>query len=218
MARSKSAKAGDVTITHDGDKTASALKNGAAIDENDVIMTTDHSRVKVEFADKTELVIANKGSFTINNYIYDPANPAKNKARFSILKAAFYYVGGLIDKGAKPDVEINLDLGTIGIRGTKLMRAMRNGECWIYLEEGKITVSNKGGAVTLASGEGTITVKGKKRSAPQAPHAWSDEVGEERAGSSAMRYLTASKANAGARSSHLPWSAPFERVSRRSAK
>ncbi len=168
--------AGNVTITHAGEKTPGALKTGAAIDENDVIMTSTGAHVKVAFTDKTELVIADKGSFTIDRYIYDPAKPGGNKAKFSILGAAFYYVGGLMEKSAASNVSIDLDLGSIGIRGTKLMRAMKNGECWIYLEDGKITVSNKGGVVNLTPGEGTIMRA--KTQAPQAPRVWTaKEIG-----------------------------------------
>lgn len=148
--------AGGATVTHAGEKTALPLKQGDSILENDAILTSEISRLKILFRDKTELVIAHKGSLVIDKYIFDENNPAASKAEYSVLGLAFYYVGGLIDKVASPDVKINLDLGSIGIRGTKIMRAMKNGQCWIYLEDGKITVSNKGGETTLNPGEGTI--------------------------------------------------------------
>jgi hypothetical protein len=164
---------GAASITRAGEKTGHPLKAGDAVAENDKIETAKGAHVKIKFADNTELLVAENGYLTIDKYIYDPANASNSKARFTILKTAFYYIGGLMEKSAKPDVAINLDLGTIGVRGTKIMRAMKNGECWIYLESGNISVSNKGGAVTLAPGQGTIMRATTQ--APEKPHVWSKE-------------------------------------------
>jgi hypothetical protein len=164
---------GTITIRHDGQSTASALKKGDNIAENDTVATSAHSRMIIKFKDGTELVMADHGSLVINKYIYDPAKPETSRAEYSILMAAFSYVGGLMDKVKKPDVTINLDLGSIGIRGTKILRAMKNGQCWVYLQEGKITVSNGGGSVTLQPGEGTIMTS--KIKAPAKPDVWTDK-------------------------------------------
>lgn len=161
---------GTVTLTSHAGKSA-AVKKGDSLELGDVIETGEKSRVKLLFADKTEMVVAGKGKMTIDSYAYDPNNTAANKAEFSVLGTAFSYVGGLLDKGEKPDVKLNLDFGSIGIRGTKIYRAMNNGECWIYVERGKVDVTNKGGAVKLKSGQGTI-ITGRDK-APADPHIWS---------------------------------------------
>jgi hypothetical protein len=159
---------GSVTLTH---ANASApLKAGDAIQQHDIIETTDKSRAKLVFEDKTELVVAGRGKLTIDEFVYNPDKAADNKATLSILGQAFSYAGGLIEKGEKPDVKLNLDFGSIGIRGTKIYRAMTNRECWIYIERGAVDVSNKGGQVHLKSGEGTIMSAQAKAPAP--PHIW----------------------------------------------
>ena len=160
---------GAATLTHDG--ASAALKDGAGVAEGDTVETTDKSRAKITFDDKTEIVVAGKGKLTVDAYVYDPKNPASNKASFGVLGLAFSYVGGLLDKGPKPDVTLKMDFGSIGIRGTKIYRAMNNNECWIYVERGKIDVSNKGGAVHLKTGQGTIMSAQDK--APAAAHIWS---------------------------------------------
>jgi hypothetical protein len=158
---------GAVTVAHAGGASG-ALKPGDGILPNDVISTDERSRVRVVFVDKTEIVLANKGKLTVDSYVFDPKNPAGSKGRFSVLHAAFSYVGGLLDKG---DVRMELDFGSIGIRGTEVYRAMRRNECWIYVKKGAISVSNKGGAVHLKEGEGTRMSAQTK--APEAAHTWS---------------------------------------------
>jgi hypothetical protein len=162
---------GSATDTRGGK--AAALKTGAAIEKGDVIETGEKSRVRIDFIDDTQLTVAEKGKLAINEFVFDPNNKQGNKADLDILHTAFSYVGGLMDKGDKPDVNLHLDFGSIGIRGTQIFRAMHNGECWIYIEHGRVDVSNKGGAVHLKSGEGTIMSAQEK--APAAAHIWSDK-------------------------------------------
>ena len=162
---------GTVTVAHGG--SSAALKNGDGVSEGDVVEAAEKSRVRIDFDDKTELVVVGKGKLTIDSYVYDPKNSAGNKAGFSILGAAFSYLGGALDKGKDPKVNLNLDFGSIGIRGTKIYRAMNNGECWIYVERGKIDVSNRAGTVHLKSGQGTIMSAEDK--APANAHIWSDK-------------------------------------------
>lgn len=164
---------GAVTVTHAGDTSPKPLTLGAAILQNDTIETAKDSRVKVTFKDETEIVMAASGKLVVNEYVFDPAKPNEGSAHFSLLKTGFSYVGGLLDKGEKTDVKLDLDFGSIGIRGTKIYRSMRNGECWIYVEDGKISVSNQGGAVDLIAGQGT-TMNATK-AAPTAARAWSED-------------------------------------------
>jgi hypothetical protein len=146
------------------------VKKGDGIEQGDILQAEDKSRVKIFFDDKTEFVVAGPGKVTVDTYIYDPTNSRRNKAEFSVLGAAFSYVGGLMDKGKNPDVTLNLDFGSIGIRGTKIYRAMNNKECWIYVERGRIDVKNGVGAVRLKPGQGTIMSSRAK--APADPHIW----------------------------------------------
>lgn len=163
---------GDVTI--DRGAGARPLHKGDDIAINDTIKTEKGGRAKIEFADGAELVLAQRGSLKIEQYVYDPKKPHDGKAEMTVLDSAFSFTGGWMDKGDKSDVKMNLNFGTIGVRGTKIMRAMNmtatGKECWIYLQSGHIDVYNKGGKVSLNPGEGTIM--SGKTTAPAAPHIW----------------------------------------------
>lgn len=162
----------DVTGTATIDRGAGAkpLHKGDDIAINDQIVTGKDGRIRIEFADGGELVLAQNGKLKVDQYIYDPKKPTEGKAEMTVLDTAFAFTGGWLDKGQKSDVKMNLNFGTIGVRGTKILRAMNHGECWIYLQSGAIDVYNKGGKVTLKPGEGTIM--SAKAKAPAAPHVW----------------------------------------------
>ncbi len=146
---------GSVNVQRGKEMVISPLNENDPIFLHDIILTDDEDYAELEFIDETTISITGgNGRFSIDEYVYDPEKPAESKARFNALRSSFKYVSGLIAK-ENQDVEIGLDFGSIGIRGTTLMRSMRDGECWIFLEEGKIRVKNKGGHVTLNPGDGT---------------------------------------------------------------
>lgn len=159
---------GDVKVTTG--KTTGDLKKGYDVLQDDVIVTGKGAHVRILFKDQTDLTMSEKGKLTVDTFIYDPASPSKGKAHLGILGAAFSFIGGLIDKGPKPDVTIDLDFGSIGIRGTTIYRAMHNRECWIFVQKGTISVGNAAGEVTLQAGEGTIM--SDKAKAPVSPRTW----------------------------------------------
>ncbi|TAL40154.1 MAG: hypothetical protein EPN97_00570 [Alphaproteobacteria bacterium] len=166
---------GAATIQHAGESEAHAVAQSAPIFMKDVIEAKDDAHVKMKFADGAEFILSGRGKFTVDEYVYDPKAPEKGKSTFSLLGAAFSYVGGLIDKGGETKSSLHLDFGSIGIRGTKILSAFAGGGNWIYLENGKITVDTTGGQVIVSPGEGTSITS--KSLAPEAPYAFSaDEI------------------------------------------
>lgn len=164
---------GETKIIPAGKTEAKDLNRGDDIFENDVITTGKKSRVRIYFKDGSDLAMAEKGKLVIDEFVYDSRKPTGGKAEYTLLDAAFSYVGGWMGRDKKADVKMNLNFGAIGIRGTRLLRAMKDRECWIFLEKGRVDVYNKGGTVTLNPGEGTIMRD--KSVSPEKPHVWSKE-------------------------------------------
>ncbi len=162
---------GTAQLTHAG--AAQAMKEGDTFVMNDVVETEAGSRAVFSFADGAELVMTGKGKLVIDEYVYDPAKAAGNKAVLDVLDAAFSYTGGAMDKAAKPEVKLNLDYGTIGIRGTKLIGARRNGITWVYLSEGGAVFENAGGRTDIGPGYGTRIRS--KADAPVPAYPWGAE-------------------------------------------
>jgi hypothetical protein len=164
---------GAVSLYQTGRSVATPAAKGTVLFRGDEIETGKDGAVTVTTADGGVITMGAGGTIVIDDYLFDPAAPARNKARFKLLHAAFSYVGGKMDAMKGADVRMDLDFGSIGIRGTKLIRGMKDMECWIYLEDGAITVFNDGGTVTLAPGQGTRMKA--KTAAPLAPEGWTDE-------------------------------------------
>lgn len=162
---------GQAFLTHDGKKVP--LKANTEISLGDVIETQNNTHVEVEFIDGTNITIGSNGILTIDDFVYDAEGKKLDKARFSILRTAFIYLSGTHDEKAQPDVAVKVDFGSIGIRGTKLYRGMRDGKCWIYLEDGAITVSNKAGISNLSPGQ--LTTMSSLTKAPSPAVSWTAE-------------------------------------------
>lgn len=173
---------GTVHVTHKAanQTTPQDMKLGDPVFEHDIVETDDGARAVFHFADDAELVVTGKGKLVVDKYIYDAAKKDGNGAVFSILGSAFSYVGGLLEKdksgllgvGEKPVVKLNMNYGNIGIRGTKVWGALRNGLDWVYLQEGAANVDNKGGSVALNPGYGTRLSAESETPAPA--YKWGD--------------------------------------------
>ncbi len=166
---------GDVRIMHKGEENTSPLSAGTKISLGDTITTiNEDSYVRVDFIDNTHISLSDEDAeLTIDKYVFDPANLDMNTAQFTILRGSFEFVGGLLDKGEQENVQINLDFGSIGIRGTHIHRTMKDHECWIYLEDGEIRVFNGGGSVLLTPGQSTRI--SSLTSSPVPAEKWNDE-------------------------------------------
>lgn len=141
----------------------STLIPGSPIELNDTILTQSKSSIIITFNDNTVLALGEGTQLKIDEYVYSEAEPEKNKAEFTVLKGPFHYISGLIAKKEEPDVTLNLDFGSIGIRGTKIWRDMTMTDdgklqCRIYVEDGKARVSNGKGFTTLGHGDGSRIV------------------------------------------------------------
>ncbi len=165
----------DVFVKHHGSEEEQKVSIYSDVYLGDTFVTKDdESFVQVDFIDKTNITMNGMDStLTIDEYIFDPENVDNGKAKFSVLKGSFEFVGGLLDKGKEENVQIDLDFGSIGVRGTKIRRSMKNDECWIYLEDGEIRVFNDGGEVFMKPGDGTRMSAKTKAPTPAKP--WSVE-------------------------------------------
>lgn len=164
---------GTVTVTHKPAGDTATLAVGAAISPQDVIETALQSRVKIVFKDGTEIVLSGKGKLDVEDYIFDEADETKNKARYSFAGGAYSYVSGLVARKKDPDVIIKTDFGSIGIRGTRIIGALKNRLGWLYVDKGEVEFSNAGGKALLPAGNGTSIRSAED--APRPPYLWGED-------------------------------------------
>lgn len=146
---------------------------GQEVYVGDSIVTGNDSKVLILFIDDTDLTIASNASMTIDEYVFDESDPAMNKGHFSILRGAFLFATGLIDKIPNPDVQITTEYGSIGIRGTVVWGGEIDDEYNVFVQEGAVNFATERGRVTVGEGQGTKVHS--RRDIPGRANAWGQE-------------------------------------------
>lgn len=144
---------GTVTIKRAGEETASPAAVAMPLHLHDTIETGPESRAIAVFIDETQLTLGADAQMTMDEYVFEPAAKSGNRARASILRGAFLYASGLIGKQERPDVQIKIAYGAIGLRGTTVWGGMLD-QYGIFVLDGKVSVQTKRGSMMLNKGEG----------------------------------------------------------------
>lgn len=163
---------GTVTITPKG-STAKAANVNDQVNLNDSIETGPGSRAFILLIDDTELTVGDDALLTIDEYYFDEEDDSANKGVYSILRGAFLYTSGLIAKKETPDVTVNTQYATIGIRGTSFWGGIVDDEYGVLVTEGRVTVQTERGRIYVDKGQGTFLRS--KTSIPSRASAWSPE-------------------------------------------
>ena len=112
---------GTASVIRAGTNTPVPLKVGDSIGTNDTILTGPDSRAYILFSDNTQFTIGENAKLLVDDYVFDPSGSTHNSSHYSILQGAFRYVSGLIAKKDTEDVNIDTEVGSLGIRGTEFI-------------------------------------------------------------------------------------------------
>ncbi len=140
---------------------------------NDVIETSNDSKMDILFIDDTELTLGGNARLTVDEYVFDQDAATGNKGRFSVMRGAFLFVSGLITKNGNPDVKINTGYGSIGLRGTIVWGGRLDDEYGVLVQDGEVTFENDRARTIIRKGEGVnIHDRG---SMPTTSSVWGEE-------------------------------------------
>jgi hypothetical protein len=126
------------------------------------------ARLQVTLKDGTQLTLGEHATLVVDEFIYDPSR-SRAELAISVVKGAFLYVGGLIDKETSANVRIRTPLAAIGIRGTTVWGGPIDKGYGVIVLSGEATVTGRRGTVTLKQGQGTMLFGDGK---PQRAAAW----------------------------------------------
>jgi hypothetical protein len=126
------------------------------------------ARLQVTLKDGTQLTLGEHATLMVDEFIYDPFR-SRAELAITVVKGAFLYVGGLIDKETSANVRIRTPLAAIGIRGTTVWGGPIDKGYGVIVLSGEATVTGRRGTVTLKQGQGTMLF-GDRR--PQHAAAW----------------------------------------------
>lgn len=109
---------GDASVTIAGKKVKAEA--GTAIHQGSLLQTGAKSSMGVTFKDETVMSFGPDTVFTVDEYLYAPAQ-GKLKLGSKLTKGSLNYVSGVIAKLRPDAVTVTTPSGTIGVRGTQFL-------------------------------------------------------------------------------------------------
>ena len=128
---------------------AAAAVVGTSVHMNDRLRTGPNARLEVTFNDNSSLTLGENANVVIDRYVF---NPDKSSAQvvLSATHGAFRFAGGKIEQMNHKNIVVNTPNAALAVRGTHFWAGPIDGKYGVLLLSGKVGVSNRGGAVTLA--------------------------------------------------------------------
>jgi hypothetical protein len=144
------------------DGVARDLIKGAEINTGDSI-STGTGRLQIRFTDGAYMSLQPNTVFKVENYKFNGKADGEEKGVFNLLTGGLRTISGLIGKGKRENYELRTKTATIGIRGTAYSARQTDDTLIVSVGEGRISVSNQSGNLTIGSGQSAI-VRGPQSS------------------------------------------------------
>ena len=138
--------------------------SGIPVYMNDRLRTGSDSRLQVTFRDNSVLTLGEKANVVVDRYVFDPEK-SKGEILLKATQGAFRFAGGRLKQMSDRKITVNTPVAALAVRGTEFWGGPIDRQYGVLLLHGKVAVSNRAGAVMLASpGMGTdIELQGGKR-------------------------------------------------------
>ena len=137
---------GQVRVVRDG--LVIRLEAGDMVLEGDIISTGEGAEVFMRFTDKMEFRLGEDARLAIDQYLYDDVSSGGLQV-LSIIAGAFSYASGLIAGASPTSVKLQTPHGVIGIRGTKILGEVGDGELVVTVLEGRVALLQEGREVAV---------------------------------------------------------------------
>jgi hypothetical protein len=128
---------------------------GTPVHMNDRLRTGPNARLQVTFHDSSSLTLGENANVVVDRFVFSPQKSSAEVA----LKAsagALRFAGAQDRTDAQKKHSVNTPVAALAVRGTHFWAGPIDGQYGVLLLNGKLGVSNRAGAVTLASpGMGT---------------------------------------------------------------
>jgi hypothetical protein len=128
---------------------------------NDILETGPDGKLRVTFADNTQLTLGPDADVVIDDFVYAPDKKTGNAAIRIAAGTARILAGAIEDNGGQGAFSITTPVATIGIRGTDFFVELDGDHLQVALFSGyEVSVTNAAGTTLLRPGEGTDVYRG----------------------------------------------------------
>jgi hypothetical protein len=122
---------------------------GAPVHMNDRLRTGANARLEVTFNDDSSLTLGENANVVIDRYVFNP-NKSSAQVVLNATHGAFRFAGGKIEQMSQKSIVVNTPSAALAVRGTHFWAGPIDGKYGVLLLNGRVGVSNRAGAVTLA--------------------------------------------------------------------
>jgi len=128
---------GKVSLT----KNNKALKKGEAIYVGQSISTGPNGHVHIRFVDDAFVSVRPNSQLKVEQYAYDPNNPAANRVRFALSEGVARLITGKAGAAAKENFRLNTLVAAIGIRGTDFLVQAKPDITRVAVQQGAVVIA-----------------------------------------------------------------------------
>jgi hypothetical protein len=122
---------------------------GSPVHMNDRLRTGANARLQVTFRDNSLLTLGENANVVVDRFVFNPGQ-SKGEVALSATRGAFRFAGGKIEQMQAKKVTVSTPQAALAVRGTHFWAGPIDGQYGVLLLKGKLAVSNRAGAVTLA--------------------------------------------------------------------
>jgi hypothetical protein len=134
------------TLTRNSVAPAQNLAAGASLMENDYVVTADKSFATLDLGSDTQIRLGPETHLLIDHYLADQGGKLELVSGQMVFDRP--------EGKPKIDVSLHTAFGMIGVRGTKFFAGPLNGVFSVFVEHGKVEVSNAGVSRKVLGGQG----------------------------------------------------------------
>lgn len=140
-----------------------AASVGAPVHMNDQLLTGANARLQVTFRDGTVLTLGENAKVVVDRYVYNPEQSTGDLA-LDATRGAIRLATGKLHQMRDRDVKVSTPYAAVAVRGTEFWTGPIDGHYGALLLKGRVSVSNRAGAVTLSiPGQGTDIQRRRRR-------------------------------------------------------
>lgn len=122
------------------------------------ILTGDQSSAVLKFEDGQVVAMQAGSAMLVREYNYEPEHAERNNIVFSMLNGGMHLITGQIGHLNPDAFRLATPQATIGILGTDFMVVIKNGQAFIKVLSGSVTLTNAAGTLVLTAGQTALVV------------------------------------------------------------
>jgi hypothetical protein len=122
------------------------------------------ARLQATLKDGAQLTLGENATVVVDDFVYDPSR-SRGELSLRVVKGAFLYVGGQVERLTAAKVRIQTPVAAIGVRGTTVWGGPIDSGYGVIALSGEVTVTGRRGTVTLKQGQRNDAVRRRQTSA-----------------------------------------------------